>query len=136
MPYLLDTDIVVDHLLDAHGTRYLLDAMADEGLAMSVVTYMEAYEGACLSDHPRRLAARFERLVEAVPVVPFTRATARRCARLRAGLRKRGSRVRARALDLLNAATAIEGNCTLVTRNIDDYKDIPGLKLYRNAGSS
>jgi predicted nucleic acid-binding protein len=46
-------------------------------------------------------------------------------------LRKRGSRVRGRALDLLIAAAAIEGGFTLVTRNYDDYKDIPGLKLYR-----
>jgi predicted nucleic acid-binding protein len=38
--------------------------------------------------------------------------------------------VKARALDLMNAAIALEHDLILVTRNIEDYKDIPDLKLY------
>lgn len=57
-------------------------------------------------------------------------AVARRCAGLREMLRKQGKRVNQRAFDLLIAATAIEHGLTLVTRNTDDYEDIPGLKLY------
>ena len=34
------------------------------------------------------------------------------------------------AVQLL-AATALEYNLTLVTRNNEDYADIPGVKLYR-----
>jgi len=33
-------------------------------------------------------------------------------------------------LDLFIAATALTYDHTLVTRNMDDYKDISGLKLY------
>lgn len=45
-----------------------------------------------------------------------------------------GKRVRQRALDLLIAATAIEHNLTLVTRNQADYRDVPGLMLFDRAG--
>jgi predicted nucleic acid-binding protein len=48
-----------------------------------------------------------------------------------ATLRKKGRRVNSRALDLLNAAKAIDSGLDLVTRNIDDYDDIPGLTLYK-----
>jgi len=33
-------------------------------------------------------------------------------------------------LDLLIAATALEHELTIVTRNIEDFNDIPGLVLY------
>jgi predicted nucleic acid-binding protein len=38
-----------------------------------------------------------------------------------------------RALDLLIAAPALEHQLTLVTRNLGDYNDIPGLDLYLEA---
>jgi predicted nucleic acid-binding protein len=38
-----------------------------------------------------------------------------------------------RGFDILIAATAIEHGLTLVTRNIDDYADIPGIELYQPA---
>jgi len=45
-------------------------------------------------------------------------------------LRRQGKRVNNRALDLLIAATAIEHDLTLVTRNLQDYGDIPGLETF------
>jgi len=45
-------------------------------------------------------------------------------------LEKEQKRVKSRALDLINAAIALERDLTLVTRNVEDYKDIPGLQLY------
>jgi predicted nucleic acid-binding protein len=37
--------------------------------------------------------------------------------------------VNSRALDLIIAATALEYDLTLVTKNTDDFKDIPHLSL-------
>jgi len=65
--------------------------------------------------------------------LPLSQAVARRCARLRHGLKQQGKRVHPRALDLIIAATALEHNLTLVTRNIIDYNDIPDLKLYQTS---
>jgi predicted nucleic acid-binding protein len=35
-------------------------------------------------------------------------------------------------LDLLIAATALEHNLTLLTRNVRDFQHVPGLKLYQS----
>jgi len=58
-------------------------------------------------------------------------AVAKRCASLRETLKKQGKRVKARALDLMTAAIALENNLTVVTRNSEDYNDIPDLLLYK-----
>lgn len=51
-------------------------------------------------------------------------------ARIRYDLRRQGRSIRNRALDHIIAATAIEFDLTLVTRNRADYASISGLKLY------
>jgi len=48
-------------------------------------------------------------------------------------LKQEQKRVKSRALDLINAAIALEHDLTLVTRNVEDYQDIPDLKLYPQA---
>ena len=42
MPYLIDTDWVIDHLDDHPEARALLERLAPDGIAISIVTYMEA----------------------------------------------------------------------------------------------
>jgi tRNA(fMet)-specific endonuclease VapC len=74
--------------------------------------------------------AAFNAFVEALVVLPLSVNVARRCAHLRHQLKQEGKRVNARALDLLIAATAMEHQLVLVTRNRDDYTDISGLRLY------
>ena len=54
----------------------------------------------------------------------------RNSVRLRHELTVEGKRVRPRAIDLMIAATAIESNLVLVTRNRSDYADIPGLAMH------
>ncbi len=60
----------------------------------------------------------------------FSLTVAKRCALLREQLKQEQKRVKSRALDLINAAIALEHDLTLVTRNSEDYQDIPGLQLY------
>lgn len=64
-----------------------------------------------------------------VPVLPFSRSIAKRTAKLRLELRQQGRSVNNRALDLIIAATALEHDLTLVTRNRKDYDDIAVLRL-------
>lgn len=110
--------------LDAQRT---LEALLPAGVAISIVTYMETFEGALLRPDPLiGIAGHAEALAD-IPVLPFSEATARRCARMRHQLRAEGKRVRSRILDLMIAATAIEHDLTLVTRNRADYSDIPRL---------
>ena len=130
MPYLVDTDWVIDHLANVPEAVRLLDRLAQEGIAISIITYMEAYQGVLRSPHPEEAQSKLRAFVDTVPVLPLTATVAQRCAQLRETLRKQGKRVNARALDLIIAATALEYALTLVTRNTEDYADVPDLKLY------
>lgn len=131
MAYLIDSDVVIDHLADDPAAVWLLDRRAPDGLTISMITYMEVYQGILVSPDPAQAQAKVDAFVAAVPIVPFSAAVARRCARLRGELQQHGKRVRSRALDLLTAATALEHDLTVVTRNLADYEDIPGLALYQ-----
>jgi predicted nucleic acid-binding protein len=130
MPYLLDSDWVVDHLADVPEARQLLDKLSLEGIAVSIVTYLETYEGVERSPNRAEAESKFQSFMREVPVLPVSPGIARRCAQLRHTLRKQGKRVERRALDLIIAATALEHNLSLVTRNVEDYEDVPGLKIY------
>lgn len=129
MPYLIDTPWVIDHLAGLPEATELLSQLAEEGIAISIITYMEAFQGTEREPDPRLAQAKLDSFVQAAPIVPFSREVARRCARLRETLKKQKRSVRSRALDLLIAATALEYDLTLVTQNIADYADIPGLSL-------
>jgi predicted nucleic acid-binding protein len=98
---------------------------------VSIITYMETYQGVLRSPHPTSARTQFEAFLETVPVLPFSVAGAKRCAQLRETLHREGKRVKEQALDLMTAAIALEYGLTLVTRNVGDYNDIRGLKLYK-----
>jgi tRNA(fMet)-specific endonuclease VapC len=131
MPYLIDSDVVIDHLAAIPAATTLLEHLASEGIAVSIITYMEAYQGVLRSPHQTSARKQFEAFLETVPVLPFTLAGAKSCAQLRETLQREGKRVKARALDLMTATIALEHGLTLVTRNVEDYNDIHGLKVYK-----
>jgi predicted nucleic acid-binding protein len=122
---------VIDHLDDVPHAMALLDRLAADGIAISMVTYMEVLQGRIRSPNPEEARAKLDAFLAAVPVLPFSPEVAQRCAQLRETLRSQQRRVNARALDLITAATALEHGLTLVTRNIADYRDIHGLDLYQ-----
>ena len=130
MPYLIDTDLVIDHLANITEANQLLEQLAPEGIAISMITYMETYQGVVRSPNVQEARAKFQTFRRSVPVLPFSLSVAKRCAVLREQLKTEQKRVKARALDLINAAIALEHDLTLVTRNVRDYQDIPDLHLY------
>ncbi len=129
MPYLVDSNIVIDHLAAVPSSSALLEQLALEGIAISIVTYMEAFQGVEQSPNPRSAREKFHAFLTGVLILPFSFAVAERCARLRKTLKTQNKRVNSRALDLIIAATALEYDLTLVTENIKDFEDIPDLTL-------
>jgi len=129
MPYLVDSNVIIDHLAAVPDASQFLDQFAQDGIVMSIVTYMEAFQGVFRSEHPEEAAEKFHAFVDKVLILPFSFAVAERCARLRETLRSQNKRVKSRALDLIIAATALEYGLTLVTKNTEDFKDIPDLSL-------
>lgn len=134
MSHLIDSDWIIDYLDNMPEAVELVESLIPAGIAISMTTFMEVYQGVYRLKDPRP-ASQVEALLTTVPVLPFSYEVAQRCARLREDLKNERKRVNSRAIDLLNAATALHHDLTLVTRNSDDYDDIPGLKLHQAKSS-
>jgi tRNA(fMet)-specific endonuclease VapC len=128
--YLLDSDVVIDHLKNVRLISDLIGDLEEHDAFLNMVTYMEVYQGIYRDPEPHLAEAQFLELLDSVGIALFTAAVARRCAMLREDLKRSGRRVRHRLLDLITAATAIENDLILVTRNTPDYGNIPGLRLH------
>lgn len=95
------------------------DITEERTIVLSSVTVAEIYALSGMSrDEERRLDEAFSFL----KVIPIDRAIAKRAGIL--------ARIRRRATpDLLIAATALEYDIPLYTKNVKDFKGIPGLLL-------
>ncbi len=131
MSYLLDTNVIIRHLNGDPDTRSLVRKLTPDGIAVSTVTQMEAWEGVHRASDARALEAEYQEFFDSILVIPFDSAIAKRGARLRYDLRQHSARTRERALDLQIAATALHHSLELVTYNDRDYNDIFGLSLYQ-----
>ena len=128
MTYLADSTFVIDSFTAQPFAVALLPTLLEEGLALSIITHMELWEGV-YGDRERKAAERRLRLfLRPLTILPFSRRVSQRAARLRRELRVRGRPLEQRALDLLIAATALEHGLVMVTSD-KDFDDIPGLTL-------
>lgn len=130
MTYLIDTDYVVDFLVGQEMTRALFRRIRPLGASISLITFMEIYEGIEGGRDSERAEQTFRAFLNGTPVLGLNRTVARRAAHIRATLRSERRPITHRALDILIAATAVTHGLTLVTRNVRDYRDIPDLQLY------
>ena len=131
MGYLIDSDWVVDHLAGDEEANRLLSGLSDEGIVISIITYIEIYQGVLRSPTPKDAEQKLQAFVDTISILSITPAVARRCAHIRETLRKQRKEFRRRAFDLLIAATALEYDLTLVTRNREDYEDVPNIRFYQ-----
>ena len=130
MPYLLDSDWVIDHLAGRADAVKLVGHLWSSGISISLLTYLEVYEGVIGGRDPRRAELVFAEFIGGIEVIAVSRAIARRTAAVRIDLRRRRLSVSHRAFDLIIAATAIEHDLVLVTRDTGDYDDITGLRIF------
>jgi tRNA(fMet)-specific endonuclease VapC len=130
MKYLVDSDVAADALKGQTYATDLLRRLEPDGLALSIISYIELREGILGSSNRDAHERGFRAFLRRVRVLTISRAVADRAAAIRLHLRSQKQPVSQRALDLLIAATAVEHGLTLVTRNRRDYADIPGLTLH------
>jgi predicted nucleic acid-binding protein len=128
MSYLLDTDVVVNWLKGRQGEVALLRSLSQTGLAISLISYGEIYEGIYFGRDPVANEKLFRQFLRWVDVVPLNRSILRRFARLRGQLRQTGQLIS--DTDLLIAATALHHSLILVTGNTRHFSRIPDLSLY------
>ena len=130
MTYLLDSDWLADFLTGRPSAVGLVQQLLPDGVAISVVCYMEIMEGIRGSRDPVAAEQGFRRFLQGVEVLDLNQAIADQAATIRLDLRRRKRPIDHRAMDLLVAATALEHGLILVSRNSRDYGDIAGLRLY------
>jgi predicted nucleic acid-binding protein len=128
MSYLVDTDWVVEYLKGRQFTVETLTSLRHEGLAISLITYGEIYEGVYAGRDPARHEEIFLRFLRLVRVLPLNRSMLKTFARIRGKLRSHGQLIG--DFDLLIAATALHHDLTLLTHNTRHFSRIPDLKLY------
>ena len=126
MRHLTDSTFVIDFFAGQPAAVRRMPTLLADGLGLSIISYMELWEGVETHRDPAR-AGQLRRFLRLVTVVPFSRRVARRAAQLRAELRRLRRPIEQRALDILIAATALEYGLVMVTSDAD-YDDIPGLK--------
>jgi tRNA(fMet)-specific endonuclease VapC len=127
--YLIDTSWLVDVLNGQQEEARVLEELATEGLAISLITYGELFEGAYYARNQTQAQTALSDLLTGMTILPLTSATMERFAILRGSL-TRPVRQQVGDMDLLIAATALEHNLILVTNNRRDFTLIPGLTLY------
>lgn len=114
---LIDSNIVIYSVLPEHA---FLDAWLDRAdTSFSVITQIEVLGFSQLTDVQRE---RFEELFGVAATLPLDDAVTQACIRLRRARRMKLG-------DAIIAATALAHDLPLVTRNVEDFTDIPGLRV-------
>ena len=60
MAYLLDSNLIIPYLADDAATVPLVERLAPEGISISIITYMEVYQGTLRSPDRHRAQEQLE----------------------------------------------------------------------------
>jgi predicted nucleic acid-binding protein len=118
MPFLVDTDVLVDVSRNNAGAIACIDRLGSEW-SLSAMTALELISGA----KNQREVELIDRLMEVYETIPVNDSIGRRAYDL-LKIHARSSGLR--TFDLLIAATAMEERRTLVTRNHKHFRMIAG----------
>jgi predicted nucleic acid-binding protein len=127
--YLVDTDWLINSYRGAQLATETIRELSPDGLAVSIITVGELYEGAMTSSNPDGELAVFDHLLEPFATLPLDNACMQYFARVRSTLRRQGQLIP--DLDLLIASTALRHDLILVTANLRHFARIPNLHLHQ-----
>ncbi len=125
--FLIDTDWVIDHLNGLSPATQRLRELEPQGLAVSIITVAELWEGVIFSRDRQRSEKMLREFVENVHVIAIDEGTCQRFGQVRGTLRKGGKLIG--DLDLLIAASSLRHNLTLLTNNRRHFEHIKGLRI-------
>lgn len=126
MKYLVDTDWVIDHLRGVNRTTRRLEELAAEGLALSIVSLAELYEGVYYSRDPvqsETVLSRF--LASELTILDIDEEVCRIFGRERGRLRQQGKSIG--DLDLFIGSTCLRHGLTLLSNNRRHFAQVEGL---------
>ena len=123
----MDTDWAISCLNRVPRTVRRVDALISEGIAISIVSVAELYEGALNSHDPERGEEALNDFLRPFPVIDLDIPICRIFGMERARLRAAGTLIT--DMDLLIGATALRHNLTLLTNNRRHFERLPGLRI-------
>jgi len=126
--YLLDTNICIAFINGSSAAvRDRLLALEPPSVRLCSVVRAELLYGARNSGRCSENLERLARFFGPFESLPFDDAAAEAYGQLRAQLRREGRLIGGN--DMLIAATALAAGATLVTRNQDEFRRVPGLAV-------
>lgn len=125
--YLLDTDWTIHDLNGHPGVVTRVDELRDEGLALSVVSLAELYEGVSYSRDPQESERQLSEFLRGIAVFGIDTETCKLFGRERGRLRAAGRMVG--DFDLTIGVSARQHNLTLLTNNRRHFEMIEGLTI-------
>ena len=121
MPFLIDSDVLIDISQGIKAAREYVDALTEEW-GISQVSALELIVGA----RDQREQATIDAFLSAYAIIPIRESTGKRAYEL---LKRYAKSHGLHVFDSLVAATAIEERLTLVTKNHRHFGAIKGLSL-------
>ena len=126
--FLLDTCVISDFIKGEPGTLHALKSCRPADTAISAITMFEIDYGLALNpQRAKKIASLITGLTQSIQILPFTGATGRYAADIRAELKRKGTPIG--PYDVLIAGTALEHELTLVTANTGEFSRLEQLDL-------
>lgn len=125
--YLIDTDWIIHYLNGQRETVKRLVSLRKEGLAISVISLAELYEGVYYSTNPEGDKKALDDFLTGVSILGLEDEICKIFGKERGKLRK--LKIVIGDFDLLIAATCLCYNLTLLTNNIRHFKMVEGVNI-------
>ncbi len=126
--YLIDTDWIIHYLTGNSAITKKLWDLRPEGLAVSILSVAELYEGVYYSRNPMASQKSVDNFLENLFILELNLEICRVFGRQRGKLRKQGNMIG--DLDLLIAATCLHHDLTLLTNNVRHFERLEGLRIF------
>ncbi|MDM0086192.1 MULTISPECIES: type II toxin-antitoxin system VapC family toxin [unclassified Variovorax] len=127
MKYLLDTNTLIYAFRGVGEVRARVDSTSDADMRLCAINLFELEFGFAKSRDPRPQRALLDQLVQRLGVLPLDSAGAEAAGRIKAYLQQAGTPIG--PYDLLIAGIAMAHNLIVVTRNVNEFARVPGLRV-------
>ncbi len=119
MKYLLDANSIIALLSGAYPSLMRRVAATEAGaIGVSIIAFAEVAHGSSIGRPPE--LELLDNFIEEIPLIPFDEAAARIYATIP---------FKRHSYDRLIAAQALSRSLTVISRNVRDFEDVPGLKI-------
>ncbi len=123
----LDSDFLIAILRGREEDKEITEKLETETIVITSINVFEIYFGIFKSKQVEENTKLVSSLVSVYDVIPFNTDAAKIAGRLYADLQKQGEDIGIR--DVMIAAICLINNAVLITRNVQHYSRIKGLKV-------